>query len=88
MISSLSIESEHKRLGTQLLPITSVVLSACLSRKCIVAKGGLDSNAVWAVSAVDQGMGVLYGVEIVKGEWAVLWENLWRPIVTNEDFVA
>jgi len=41
-----------------------------------------------AVSAVDQGMGVLYGVEIVKGEWAVLWENLWRPIVTNEDFVA
>ena len=33
-------------------------------------------------------MGVLDGVVIIKGEWAVLGVNVGRPIVTNRDFFA
>jgi len=40
------------------------------------------------VSGVGRGMGVLYGMVIVKGKGAVLGVNLGRPIVTNGAFVA
>jgi len=40
------------------------------------------------VSGVSQGMGVLDGVVIIKGEGAVLEENMGHPTVTNRDFVA
>ena len=40
------------------------------------------------VSGVGQGMGVLDGVVIVKGEGAVFGVNLGRRIVTNGTFVA
>jgi len=33
-------------------------------------------------------MGVLDGVEIVKGEGAILGVNVGHPIITNVDFVA
>jgi len=38
------------------------------------------------VSAVGRIMGVLDGVVIVEGEWAVLGLNLGRPTVTSGDF--
>ena len=38
------------------------------------------------VSGVSQGMGVLDGMVIVKGEGAVLGLNLRRPVVTNGEF--
>jgi len=38
----------------------------------------------WVVSGVGRGMGVLDGVEIVKGEGAVLEVNVGHPIVTND----
>jgi len=40
------------------------------------------------VSGVSRGMGVLDGVVIVEGEWAVLRGNVGCPIVTNGDFVS
>jgi len=40
------------------------------------------------VSGVGQGMVVLDGVMIVRGEGAVWRVNVGRPIETNEDFVA
>jgi len=40
------------------------------------------------VSGVSREMGVLDGVEIVKGEGAVLGVNLGHPVVSNGDFVA
>jgi len=48
----------------------------------------MDPDAVWVVSGVGRGMGVLDGEVIVEGEWVVLGMNLRRPIVTNGDFVA
>ena len=36
------------------------------------------------VRGVGRGMGVLDGVVIVGGEWAVLGMNLGRPIVVSE----
>ena len=33
-------------------------------------------------------MGVLDGVEIVQGKWAVFGGNMGHPIVSNEEFVA
>jgi len=43
---------------------------------------------VGVVSGVGLGMGVLDGVEIVKGEGAVFGINVRHPIITNGDFVA
>jgi len=40
------------------------------------------------VRGVGRGMGVLDGVMIVEGEWAVLGVILGRPIVTNEAFAT
>ena len=40
------------------------------------------------VSGVSRGMGVLDGVFIIKGEWAVLRLNVGHLIVTNGAFVA
>ena len=40
------------------------------------------------VSGVGRGMGALDGIEIVKGEGAVLMANIGHPIVTHGDFVA
>jgi len=40
------------------------------------------------VSQVGRGMGKLDGLVIIEGEGAVLGVKLWRPIVTNEAFVA
>jgi len=36
-----------------------------------------------AVSGVGRGMGVLDGMEMVEGEWAVWGVNVRHPIVTN-----
>jgi len=59
----------------------SVCLSVCLSvsGKYIVAK-----RLFGMVRGVGRGMGVLDGVVIVGGEWAVLGMNLGRPIVVSE----
>ena len=40
------------------------------------------------VSRVGREMGVLDGMVIVYGEWAVLGVKLGRPIATNEDFTT
>jgi len=41
--------------------------------------------AFGVVSGASQGMGVLDGVVIVEGEWAVLRVNLGHPIVASGD---
>jgi len=46
------------------------------------------SGAIGMVSGVSRGMGVLDGVMIVEGEWAVLGVSLGRPIVSNRDFAT
>ena len=38
------------------------------------------------VSGVSEGMGVLDGVVIIEGKWAVFGVNLGCPIVTNGEF--
>jgi len=49
----------------------------------------MDPDAIWgSASGVGQGMGILDGVVIVKGEEAVFGVNLGRPVVTYGDFVA
>jgi len=54
---------------------------------------GKTADLTWmpfgVVSVVGRGIGVLDGMEIVEGEWAVLrGVNFGRPIVTNGNFVA
>jgi len=41
-----------------------------------------------AVSGVGQGMDVLDGDEVIKGEGGILGINVGHPTVTNGDFVA
>jgi len=45
-------------------------------------------DAVWVVSGVSRGMGVLDGVVVVEGDGAVLRVNLGRPVVTNGDTLS
>jgi len=53
---------------------------------------GKTADCIWmpfgVVSGVGRGMGVLYGVDIVKWEGTVSEVNVGHPIVTNGDFVA
>ena len=48
----------------------------------------MDLDAVWVVSRVGRGMGVLDDGVIVEGEGEVLGVNLGCPIVTNGDSLA
>jgi len=72
-------------LGTHLSLIPSVGRSASLEN-VLWQNGWLNLYAVWVVSGVGQGMYVLHGVVIVKGEGVVLGVNVGHPIVTNGDF--
>jgi len=50
--------------------------------------GALDLDAVWVVSGIGRGMGVLDEVEMVDGEWASFRGKYGASIVTTGDFVA
>jgi len=64
-------------------------LSVCrlVSLQSVLWQNGL-ADPFGVVSGVGQGMGILDGVVIIKGEGPVLGVKLGRPIVTNEAFVA
>jgi len=85
-ISIVSISAN----GVDLSSIPSVGQSLCRS----IRKVYCGKMADWIqmpfgmVSGGGQGMGVLDGVVIIKGEGAVLGVNLGHPIVTNGEFVA
>jgi len=71
-------------------PIPSVGRSVCLSDWKVYCGKMADwiQMLFGMVSGVGRGMGVLDGVGDHQGVRSSFGLNLWRPIVTNGDFVA
>jgi len=93
IISRVALQStERKRVLVQTCRQShlSVGRSVCrpVSLGCTVEKRLIGSECRLGWSKVGRWMGVLDGVEIVKGNGAVLGVNMEHPILTNGGFVA